>query len=410
MNALSISLAGLRHQKLSNSLHILLLALGTSLIAALLLIASEIGGRFERDAQGVDLVLGAKGSPLQLILSTVYHLDIPTGNIPLAEADRWAHHPMIAQAIPISLGDNARGFRIVGTTPLLMQNYDAKLSAGRTWARPMEAVIGADVAAAGLSLGAPFVGIHGLGAGGHAHADHPYQVVGVMAPTGTVLDRLILTGLDSVWEVHSMHHHAAGEKDDDDDDDHDEGNSGYQPSKEITAMLMRYRSPLAATMLPRMINSNSNLQAAVPAFETARLLQLLGLGFDTLRALAAVLIAAATLSVFVALYNAMEARQYDLAVLRSLGASRWSVVSILWMEALVLSSVGTLLGLILAHGAVELIGHLGNAARGIHLTGLTWLSSEWFLLMLPLLVGSIAALLPALRAYRSDVATILARG
>ncbi len=427
MNLLTLGLADVRHRKLANTLHLLLLTLGVAIITALLLIGTEIGGRLARDADGVDLVIGAKGSPLQLILSTVYHLDIPTGNIPLAEADRWAHNSMVAKAIPLSLGDNTRGFRIVGTTPDLVANYHAQFAAGRLWQKPMEAVIGAEVAKAGLRLDAPFVGVHGLGAGGHAHGDHPYQVVGVLAPTGTVLDRLILTSLDSVWEIHATHHrHAlkapastpdaagngavgAADHDDDPDEDHDEEQSGYDASREITALLVQYRSPLAAVSLPRMINLQSNLQAAVPAFETARLLQLLGLGFDTLRALAVILILTAALSVFIALYNAMETRQYDLAVLRCLGAPKSRVVAILWIQAMLLSVAGTLLGLLLGHAAVEVIAHFAGAAKGVSLTGITVLGSELPILLLPLAVGTAASLLPALRAYRADLAVVLSR-
>jgi len=420
MNLLTLSLADVRHRKLANSLHLILLTLGVAIITALLLISSEIGGRLERDAEGIDMVIGAKGSPLQLILSTVYHLDIPTGNIPLDEASRWAKNPMVAQAIPLSLGDNTKGFRIVGTTTDLVQHYQGRLRGGRLWQRPMEAVIGSEVARAGLKLDQPFVGVHGLSAGGHAHADHPYQVVGVLEPTGTVLDRLILTSLDSVWEIHAQHHHDADDHDEDAAEDHaaDHGAEGepampgdagaaYDPSREITALLIQYRSPLAAISLPRMVNSQSKLQAAVPAFETARLLQLLGLGFDTLRALAGVLIVTAALSAFIALYNAMETRQYDLAVLRCLGASRGRVVAILWIQAIALSTAGTLLGLLLAHAAVEAIGRLANTARGVDLSGLVVLPAELPILLLPLLVGSVAALIPAWRAYRSDIAATL---
>jgi putative ABC transport system permease protein len=406
MNLLTLAAADLRHRPLPNFLHLMLLGLGVAMITALLLISTQISGRLQRDANGVDLVLGAKGSPLQLILSTVYHLDIPTGNIPLDEATRWANNPMISEAIPLSLGDNARGFRIVGTTPALLKHYGAKFVQGRVWDTPMQTVVGSEVAQSGFVAGATFIGMHGLGASGHAHADHQYRVVGVLAPTGTVLDRLILTSLDSVWEVHGAHH--------DDDDDHDGEHAsaapGYNPAQEITAMLMTYRTPLAAASLPRMINTQSKLQAAVPAMETARLLNLLGLGFDTLRALAAVLIVAAALSVFVALYTAMETRQYDLAVLRSLGVSRGRVVALLWIQALSLSITGTLIGLLLGHGAVEIMGRVAGTGRNVSLTGLTLQPEELAILLLPLLVGTIAALLPAWRAYRSDVAATLSQG
>ncbi len=414
MNLLTLGTADLRHRPLPNVLHLLLLGLGVAMITALLLIATQINDRLQRDARGVDLVIGAKGSPLQLILSTVYHLDIPTGNIALADADRWARNPMISAAIPLSLGDSARGYRIVGTTPAMLRHYGARLAQGRIWSQTMQTVIGADVARAGFAMDRSFIGTHGLGAGGHAHADHPYRVVGVLAPTGSVLDRLILTSLDSVWEVHATHHHHDADDHDDDDDDHDEpavpGARGYDASKEITALLLTYRTPLAAATLPRMINTQSNLQAAVPALETARLLNLLGLGFNTLRALAAVLIAAAALSVFVALYTAMETRQYDLAVLRSLGVSRRRVVALLWIQALSLSVAGTLIGLILGHGAVELMGRVAGTGRNVSLSGWHWQAQEWMILLLPIAVGSIAALLPAWRAYQTDVAATLSRG
>ncbi|MFT4047792.1 MAG: ABC transporter permease [Solimonas sp.] len=408
MTLWTLAVADLRRHRLANSLHLLLMALGVALIAALLLLASQIAGRFERDAEGVDLVVGAKGSPLQLILSTVYHLDIPTGNIPLDEAQRWAQHPMVASAIPISLGDNVHGFRIVGTSPAMLDRYGARFVSGHVWQAPMEAVIGADVAREGLADGATFVGSHGLAAGGHAHADHPYRVVGVLAPTHTVLDRLVLTSLDSVWKIHEDHHHH-DDGDHDDDDAAQPADGGYRPSQEITALLLRYRSPIAAVSLPRAINMQSKLQAASPAFETARLLQLLGLGFATLKALAGVLIATAALSVFIALYTALETRQYDLAVLRSLGASRSKLVALLWLQALLLSGAGALLGLLLGHAAIEALGLLSPKASGIKLSGLTVLPSELWLLTLPLVVGTLAAVLPAWRAYRNDPAATLAQ-
>ncbi|MGH8444154.1 MAG: FtsX-like permease family protein [Solimonas sp.] len=411
MNLWQLAVADLRRHRLAHSLHLLLMALGVALIAALLLLATQIAGRFRRDAEGIDLVVGAKGSPLQLILSTVYHLDIPTGNIPLSEAQRWSADPMVASAIPLSLGDNARGFRIVGTTPALLERGHARLLSGRLWQAPMEAVIGSEVAAAGLKADATFVGAHGLTAGGHAHADHPYRVVGVLAPTHTVLDRLILTGLDSVWEVHEHHHHDPADGDHDDDDDGDAATAdGYQPRREITALLLRYRTPLAAIALPRTINTQSKLQAASPAFETARLMQLMGLGFRTLKALAGVLIGSAALSVFIALYTAMETRQYDLAVLRALGAPRRKLVALLFLQALLLSAAGAVLGLLLGHAAVAALGAWSPQASGIRLSGAVFVVDELWLLALPLLVALLAAALPAWRAYRSDPAAILAAG
>lgn len=418
MNLPKLAFANLRASPLTSLVNVLLLGLGTASIVLLMLIGDQFASTLARDARGIDLVLGAKGSPVQLVLSSVYHADIPTGNIPQAEADRWAADPRVKKAIPLSLGDSFRGFRIVGTTPDYAALYQAQLSDGRYWNAPMEAVAGAAVAReAKLAPGSILAGAHGLVGGGHEHAGHPYHVVGVLAPTGTVLDRLILTSLDSVWKLHEEEHHehehegedhdAGHHEDHDEDREHEEASSG---EREITAMLLSYASPLAATSLPRQINMESKLQAAAPAFELSRLLQLVGLGLDGLRAFAGVLILTAGLSVFAALYGALKARRFDLAMLRCLGATRFELLLSLLLEGLMLAALGALLGFALGHGAMELLGRWLHSARGVSASGWVWVSSETLLLIGLLIVGLLASALPAWQAYRADVARTLAQG
>lgn len=414
MTLTRLALANLRASPLTSLVNILLLALGTSSIVLLLLIGDQFASTLARDARGIDLVLGAKGSPVQLVLSSVYHADIPTGNIPKAEADRWAADPRVKTAIPLSLGDSFRGFRIVGTTPDYAVLYQAKLADGRYWNASMEAVAGAAAARDGkLAPGSTFAGAHGLVGGGHVHAGHPYHVVGVLAPTGTVLDRLILTSLDSVWKLHEEHHHEHEGEDHVEDHDHEDADHDEHAEageREITAMLLSYSSPLAATTLPRQINIESKLQAAAPAFELTRLLQLVGLGLDGLRAFAGVLILTAGFSVFAALYGALKARRYDLAMLRCLGATRFELLLSLLLEGLMLAALGALLGFALGHGAMAALGHWLATTREVSASGWVWLDSETVLLLGLLAVGLIAAALPAWQAYRSDVARTLAAG
>ncbi|GKT25931.1 hypothetical protein AVHM3334_19525 [Acidovorax sp. SUPP3334] len=290
----------------------------------MLLVSRQIDDAFERDVQGIDLVVGAKGSPLQLILAGVFHIDVPPGNIALADFEALARQPLVAEAIPLSLGDSFAGYRIVGTTPQYPAHYGAALAQGRLWQQPMEAVLGAAVARAMASasqdaapgqgdalLGRRFVGSHGLAGGGHAHGAHPYTVAGVLAPCGCVLDRLVLTATESVWKVHE-----SAQADDPDDLE------ALRQEREVTLALVRYRSPLAAVTLPRTINANTPMQAAAPAVEVTRLLRLLGVGADVLQAFGAVLLGVAALSVFIALWNAVRERRADLAMLRMLGTSR----------------------------------------------------------------------------------------
>ena len=404
MNLFTVSFSYLRARPLNTALNVLLLALGVATIVLLLLATHQLEDRMRRDAQGIDLVVGAKGSPMQIILSAIYHLDVPTGNISWQQANEIAKHRAVKRAIPLALGDSYRGFRIVGTTPDYLQHYGANMAAGRAWQQPLEAVIGAEVAArTGLTLGSKFHGVHGLGeGGGHAHEDHPYEVVGILERSGSVLDRLIVTAYQSVWIVHAGHHDIQDVRDIEQQLGDDE--------KEYTALLLQYSTPLAVAMLPRYINNNTGMQAASPAYETARLFSIIGVGVDVLRAFALVLIFSAGLSVFIALYNAMNERRYDLAVMRTLGARPATLMGLLLFEGLLLALIGALLGLALGHGFAELLGHLLRAAQQVEISGAVFVPEELWVVALALGVGVLAALIPAWRAYRTDIATTLARG
>ena len=375
---------------LLTALHVVLLALGAGTIALLLLFTGQAEERLERDARSVDLVVGAKGSPLQLILSSVLHADVPTGNIPLEAVERLAADPMVAEAIPISLGDSYRGFRIVGTQPAFLALHHAAIAQGGIFTGEMEAVLGAQVAKrTGLALGATFAGSHGLAAaGGATHGDHPYKVVGILAPTGSVIDRLVTTPLESVWEVHGAH--------------------GAAPqAREVTAVLLRYRTPIAAAVLPRRINATTALLAASPAYEGARLMNLVGVGVDALGVFALVLMASAALSVFIALTSALQERRYDLALLRMLGASPAKLFVLVAAEGMTLVVAGVILGLVVGHVAAEALGRWLAASQTGSLTGIAWAPGEAWLAALALVLGAATCAIPAILAYRRDPASVL---
>jgi putative ABC transport system permease protein len=402
MNLPRLSFAYLKARPLNTALNLVLLALGVGTIALLLLASHQIEERMGRDARGIDLVAGAKGSPMQLILSAVFHIDAPAGNIPLAEAKKLAQHRAVKRAIPLALGDSFRGFRVAGTTHDYVTLYGGELAGGRLWEAPMEAVLGAEVArATGLGVGGQFVGSHGVAEGGEEHGEYPYAVVGVLKRTGSVLDRLALTNVESVWFVH-----AHPEK-------HDDPKVVLaqlrEDEQEITALLVQYATPIAAATLPRQINATSALQAASPAYESARLFRMVGVGLDVLRAFALVLVAAAGLSIFIALYNAMEERRYDLAVMRMLGASPGKLMRLVLLEALVLAAAGALAGLALGHILTSVVGAMLAAAQQPPITGAAWMPGELWLVALAVGVGLLAGLVPAWRAYRTDIATTLAQ-
>jgi putative ABC transport system permease protein len=334
---------------------------------------------------------------MQLILSGVLHLDVPPGNVPLSAVNALKKNPLVAEVIPISLGDNLQGYRIVGTSAAYLKHYRATLAQGREWDAPMQAVLGATVARSlGLQVGRRFGGSHGLGAGGHAHSDQAYTVVGVLAAQGGVIDRLIITDTASVWKVHEDAQ-AVDEED----------RQALEDDREVTMALVRYTSPLAAVTLPRWVNTSTDMQAAAPALEVTRLLHMLGLGTDVLRAFAGMLLVTAGLSVFIALWNAVRERRGDLALLRMLGAPASRISALLMTEALWLALLSALCGLVLGQLFVIALGWVLGLQNQMLATGLLWPSTLWVVPAIAALVAVGAAVLPVWQAYRSDVLQLL---
>jgi putative ABC transport system permease protein len=425
VNLGSVALSYARRSPLTTLLNVIMLTLGVATVVLLLLLSRQLDESLQREARGIDLVVGAKGSPLQLILAGVYHLDVPPGNIALDEVQKLRVNPLIAQVIPISLGDSYLGFRIVGTEPAFVTHYGAELASSRLWQAPLEAVLGAEVARrSSLAVGGQFAGSHGLSVGGAEHADDPYRVVGILRPTGTVIDRLVVTGTESVWKIHEHHHEHesdsatkaqqrttatgatenGGASHDDDDDD------SNASDKQVTMALVRYASPLAAASLPRQINNETSLQAASPAYESARLFTTFGFGTDIIWGFALLLIVASCLGIFIALFQAMDARQYDIAVMRTLGAGRRRVFTLMLLESLVLAGTGTVLGLLLGHAMLAAIAAWLPAAAPLAEGARHWFPEELVVILIALGGGILAALVPAWRAYRLDVAATLSKG
>lgn len=400
INAFTLALKSLRHKPLSTAVNLILMAVGVAMMTFVLSASQQLEEKALRDARGIDLVVGAKGSPLQLILSSIYHIDIPTGNIPLAAQASLQRNRMVKKVIPLALGDSFQGFRIAGTTPDYIAHYDGMLAQGKMFDAPMQAVLGAHAAArTGLNTGSRFVGSHGLSGGGDGHGDAPFTVVGVLKPTGSVLDRLVITSVESVWHVHEVAHGI--------DPEDKEEKAAMDEERELTALLVQYASPLAAAMLPRAVNSQPELQAAQPAFESAKLFRMLGVGVDVLRGIAGIMLLSAALSMFVALYSALEERKTDLAILRTLGAPPRKLLSLLLVEGLLLAVAGACLGWIAGHAALDFLGRVVSDDQNLSLSGWHVAPAEAWLLPVALAIGLAAALLPALRAYRTDIATTL---
>jgi len=398
VNPLALAWAYLRARPLATSLLVALVALGGGTIGFVALTDDRLAHALTRDAEGIDLVVGAKGSALQLILAGIFHVDAPTGNIPLAAVDQVAAMPMVKRVVPLSLGDSFRGFRIVGTTPDFVDLYGARMQTGAMWTDRMQAVLGADVArTTGLGLGDRFVGSHGLEEGGSVHDDAVYTVTGILAPRGNVVDRLVLVNTQSVWFVHEGEPADAEER------------ATLERERQVTTLLVQYASPLAAVSLPRHINGSTELQAAAPAYEAARLFRMIGVGTDVIRAFGVVIVLTAALSLFIALHNALAERAYDIAVLRTLGMSPWRIAAMLLGEALAIGVAGALAGLAVAQVLVAALSWWLHGQNTLQISAWQWRGRD-ALWALPVVGAALAAaLVPAWRASRIDVAATLAR-
>lgn len=435
-----IALRNLLTRPLGTLIHVLLTGLGVGLVALLLQGQRQLDQHLERNLAGVDMVVGAKGAPLQLILSTLLHADDPTGNIALADVAALQRNPMVAQAVPLAIGDSHRGYRVLGTTAAYAGLYGAELREGRSFEKPFEAVAGAGVARAlGLVPGDTFTAAHGLSSG--ASHGEPYTLCGLLAPTGTALDYTLLTSLESIWEAHAEHGEEHSEDVDDEAHAHagpdsvgleaghahaadvnadtvhtHHGEPGHAepiseaPPLEITALLLQFRSPLGTLMMGQTINESTNMQAAVPAFEIAKLRENLGIGTEVLRSIGLLLIGLAALGIFAALYQALNERRYELALMRAMGASAFRVGRLIAVEGLLLAVGGLAAGWLLSRAGLLMLQRylLGDGAD--LWKPATLMPEEWMLAGGILAMGLLAAALPAWRAMRVDVAKVLGGG
>ena len=419
----------------------MLTAFGVSIALLISQFGNHIQNRINLDGQGIDIVVGAKGSPLQLILSSVYHIDIPTGNIAYSQAKKIMSNPQIEESIPLALGDNWRGFRIVGTTTNYIRHYDMSLSTGRYWDQNFEVVVGSSV---NLDIGDEFMGVHGLLEDGSSHEEHKYNVVGILKPSGTVIDRLILTSLNSVLDIHGLHkvdnsfeknhehqhdhehhkeeHHEVHEHDHDKEKHKNEDENHHKHSKndketyktnelgssEITALLIKTKSPIANINLPRSINRESSLQAANPALEINRLISLFGIGSKSFAILSLILILIASLNIFSGLASNLENRMGDLAVLRAVGFSKKRIFKIIVLEGILVVLIGIILGILIGFLLFSILTH--NIFT-LHTTNASLIFNLDFILIILFVffAGLIAAIFPAYRGSKISIANQLSR-
>ena len=448
MNLIYLAYRNMISKPLNLVLSLLLLVLSVTLVTFILQLSKQLNGQIDKNIDPIDMVVGAKGSPLQLVLSSVLHIDVPTGNIKLDEANSIKKHPFVGSAIPVSYGDNYKGYRILGTEFTYFESYGAVLKEGRYFEKSFEAVVGSSAAKKlGLKIGDVFTSSHGLLASStDVHEDHPYTVVGLLESTGTVIDQLLICNLESIWDAHAHvdenheehpgeehdhehgdeehdhehgdeeHDHEHGDEEHDHehgDEEHDHESHGnevddHDKELEITSLLVKFKSPLGLVQLPRFINENTNMQAALPGFEIQRLMGLLGTGVTTINGIAIAILLVSGFSIFISLLKTIRERRQELALLRTYGLGTQKLLRLVLLEGLLLAFLGFLFGWLL--GRLALIGASSYLESGygyvLQIKGPDLV--EFLFLGVTLLIAVVAVLLASTSIFKLNISKTLA--
>ena len=414
MNTLRIVYKNIKQRSLSSMLTILSVLLGVGLVTAILILKNESEEAFNQAATGYEIIVGPKGSSLQLTLSTVYQIGLPIQNMPIKVYDMLKNDKRVRLAIPYVFGDNYKNFRITGTVSELFSEFEYKkgirykLDEGSFFSNDFEAVIGKEVAdKTGLKTGDTFSGSHGIETyeGASEHSEKKFKVTGILSRTFTPSDRIIFVSMNSVWELHNHENENNGSE-----DHHIISDS----MKTISAVLLKLKSPVFFDLLRRQINENKyegiNAQAVLPLFEIKQLFDIIGNINSLILVIAYLVIFTAAVSILVSIYNSMNERMREIAIMRSLGARRFLIMKIIIFEGMFLSAAGALLGCIAGHAAVFFLQEKISGLSGIKISGFVFSMFEVYLITGTVILGIIVSIIPAVKAYRTDVSKNLNSG
>jgi putative ABC transport system permease protein len=451
-----LAIQSLRSRLLTTSLTVASIALSVTLLVGIEHVRSGVRESFAGTIRGTDLIVGARGGSLQVLLSTIFGIGSPAGAVQLSTYERWRAHPAVRWAVPISLGDSHRGFRVVGTTAEYFERYRFRQDGRITFAAggPPEGdsdmVIGSEVAQRlGYTLGTPVVVVHGLrDIGTSSHEAHPFRVVGVLERTFTPIDRSIYVTLEGIEAMH---------------EEEDEpvvaapppampgaeapptmpgaapppGTPMAMPGAEpppampgavaprsaapartasaeseekhdavITGFLVGTKNRFEALMLQREMNTDLTepLTAVIPGVALSDLWQNIGSAEVGLRVVAAFAVAIGLTGMLVALYSSLDARRREMAILRSVGAGPRTIVSLLVLESGLLALLGCIIGVGLVYLGLAIAQGPVEARFGLHLAIRPLGATEWGYLATVLGAGVLIGFVPAIKAYRSSLA------
>lgn len=395
-------------------LTVLSIALSVAMLIGVERLRSDARDGFARTVSGTDLIVGARGGQVQLLLYSVFHIGNATNNLSWQSVQHIAALPQVDWVVPLSLGDTHLGCRVVGTTAEYFARFrhgdDRALvfATGRAFAPApegiFEAVIGAELAARhGYQVGAKIVLSHGSG-GFSDHGDKPFTVVGILAPSGTPVDRSVLVSLEGIEAIHVDWQGGAPIPGVSIGAEH--VRKFDLTPKTVTAVMVGLKNRVTVFRVQRQINTFADepLTAILPGATLQELWSIVGVAERALLAVAAVVVVVGLAGLVAVMIAGLGERRRELAILRALGAGPRHVLGLLMLESVTLAVVGILCGLLLVHGLIWLSGGWLTTTYGIYL-GIGWPSlSEWGLLGAVLAASVLASLVPAYRAYRYAVA------
>lgn len=388
MNSLKMAWRNMLNKPLSMFLSLLLIAVSIASVNVVVEVNDSLQKQVRNNTHDVDMVVGAKGSPLQILLSTLMFIDNPTGNINKEIYLEYKDNPLVKDAAPIAVGDNYKGYKIVGTDKSIANFFDFKIDEGKLVLGKNSLLVGAGVAKKlGISVGDEIHASHGSKEEGKVHNHAHLHVVGILKEQGNIADQLIFTHLKTVWDAH---HGIAG------------------ADEEITALWLKFRSPLGMVQFPRIINKKDNLMVALPEIEMNRLMKITGSGVSFLKYFAYLLLFISAFSLFLHLMNQVSLRKKDIAIFRQYGIRKSKGIELVLLEALLVSFGGFLLAWALSKLSFNLINDITAEQYKQALTMVPIFSTtELILLLGTILMALLASVWPLVVANKTDVIKIL---
>jgi putative ABC transport system permease protein len=412
MIILRLALQSLANRKLTALLTILSIAFSVALLLGVEKVRTGARQSFADTISGTDLIVGARGGGLNLLLYSVFHIGNATNNVTWKTYQDIASRPEIDWIVPISLGDSHRGFRVMGTVADYFKLYHYRhgrpleFASGGPFSDLFDAVIGADVAAQlGYKTGDKIVVAHGLGSVSFVqHDDKPFRVAGVLAKTGTPVDRTVHVSLPAIEAIHVDW--QSGARIPGQSVSADEVRQMKLEPKAITAAFIGLKSKLAAFKLQRAINDypEEPLSAILPGVALQELWGLVGTAETALAAVSGMVVLTALLGMVTMILTTLNERRREMAILRSVGATPVTILSLLATEAGVLTFLGTALGTALLYVALALLQPYIDRTYGLHIAIDPPTQDQLTILASIVIAGFAAGLLPALRAYRLSLA------